>query len=57
METCSIPRRLGQADKWHGDGIGAVGGHLEWSVIVAVSCRGVGAEVSAGITCVTTIIG
>ena len=56
VETHSTPRRLGQADKRRGDGIGAVGGHLEWLIIVAVSCWGVGAEVSASITCVTTII-
>ena len=36
---------------------GAAGGHLEWSIAVAISCQGVGAEASASITCVMTIIG
>ena len=56
-ETCSTTQEDRQVDKRCGDGIGAVGGHLEWSVIVAISCQGVGVEVSVSITCVMTIIG
>ena len=33
------------------------GGHLEWPIAATVSCWGVGAEVSASINCVMTIIG
>ena len=51
------PLVTGWADKWHQDGAGAVGDHLERATIVTTHCQGVGAEVSASTTCVMTIIG
>ena len=42
--TCSMDSMyrpgVRQDGKWHRDGVGAVGGHLEWSVAVVAVCQG-----------------